>query len=207
VGGPGYLDKPTLGEVDQSFIQQVFKRAREIESQVSLPENTILINGEITLQLTLQFYTEFEQLKSDSTVSEIFVFLKSNGGSWTNGRYISRLIANCPKPVEIRCCMALSAAAGILASGTKGRRFIYEGSYVMIHPSYSASPDSNSALSTPEETVSFFEASDWFTAEFLAEKTGQSVKRILKDQKKGKWFSADEAVEYGFADSVIVIPK
>ncbi|MDA2922886.1 ATP-dependent Clp protease proteolytic subunit [Patescibacteria group bacterium AH-259-L07] len=206
---PEYLYKPLYGDKDPTFVKQAFQGAAEIASHVSLPENAIVLKGSLTDKLKRRVRSELKRLESDSTINEIILFLYSNGGGEVVSWNLSDDISNCTKPVEVRSCMAYSGAALILASGTKGRRFVYEGSYVMIHQARfvrGPNPDTDSIFDTPEERPLWMDASNHLNAERLAKVTGQSQKRILKDLVKGRWLSAAEAVKYGFADSVLTKP-
>lgn len=205
-----YLYKPLYGDKDRAFRKQTFQKADEIAANVSLPENAIVLKQRISKESESRVLSELKRLESDSTVNEIILFLRSIGGDRFSGLHIADAISNCAKPVEIRSCMAYSAAAIILASGTKGRRFVYKGSYVLIHQgSFTEKLDSesDSELEAHENRILEMANYNRLSAKRLAKLTGQSEKRILKYLVKGTWFTAEQAVKYGFADKVISIPK
>jgi ATP-dependent Clp protease protease subunit len=103
-------------------------------------------------------------------------------------------------------CMgqAASAAAVLLAAGTKGKRLALPNSRVLLHqPSGGAEGQSVDIEIQAREILRMRDMLDTI----LAEKTGQSVERIRKDTDRDFILSAQEALEYGLIDSIIASRK
>lgn len=175
-----------------------------IGSSTKDTSNPVFIYGEITPEKTIRIIKEIRALESDTSVTMIRVDLTSNGGWLEGAQAISQVMEESTKPIEIRCGAAYSAAVYILMSGTPGKRLLYKNAKVVIHE---ASPYYDSELLDFFGKVYTFGTKryiNWWSVRFLSEKTGQSFARVAKDKHKETWFSAIEAVAYGFADSVIV---
>ncbi|MDA2922730.1 ATP-dependent Clp protease proteolytic subunit [Patescibacteria group bacterium AH-259-L07] len=165
--------------------------------------NKIKIQGSIDPLTAFRFIGEFKWLNNDVAAREIRIFLNSNGGSAIAGKAICQQMKKCKKPIEIECFTACSAAAPILASGTKGRRFVWEYSEVKIHDGYLFG---SSRISRIVGNI-FLPILMWFGNRFdkrlLLEGTGQPWHRIREDMKREAEFRGQEIVEYGFADRVL----
>ncbi len=93
-----------------------------------------------------------------------------------------------------------SAAAFLLSSGTKGKRFVLPNSTVMIHQ-----PSSGTQGKVTDQEIDLKESLriKKRLEELMAENTGQKVAKIHEDMERDYWMNAEEAVTYGLADKVI----
>jgi ATP-dependent Clp protease protease subunit len=106
------------------------------------------------------------------------------------------------KPDVSTICMgmAASAAAVILASGTKGKRYALPHSTILIHqPSGGARGQSVDIEIQAREILRLRRLLD----EIMAKHTGQDVEKIAKDTDRDFIMSADQALEYGMVDEII----
>jgi ATP-dependent Clp protease protease subunit len=106
------------------------------------------------------------------------------------------------KPDVSTICMgmAASAAAVILASGTKGKRYALPHSTILIHqPSGGARGQSADIEIQAREILRLRQLLD----EIMAKHTGQPVEKIAKDTDRDFIMSADQALEYGMVDEII----
>ena len=95
---------------------------------------------------------------------------------------------------------AASAAAVILAAGTKGKRFALPHSTILIHqPSGGARGQSADIEIQAREILRLRRVLD----EIMAEHTGQTVEKISRDTDRDFIMSADQALEYGMVDEII----
>ncbi|MDA2922703.1 ATP-dependent Clp protease proteolytic subunit [Patescibacteria group bacterium AH-259-L07] len=169
----------------------------------------IQIHGEIFKEESKRIIRELNVLENDPATDVIHISLDSPGGSAFGAIEICKAMKRCRKPIEIKSLEASSAAASILVSGTKGRRFVYEDSEIMIHRAIIIEGDN--IFQTTSRYLLFYALmpslylyiETWNTI-LISAKTGQSIERVIKDLNNKTWFTAEEAVEYGFADSVIV---
>ena len=130
------------------------------------------------------------------------IFIDSEGGELDAGFVIYDVIQSAPMPVELYCVgKAYSMAAVILACGKNGR-YILPHSQVMIHEPlvpFGVGGKSSSIKNLSEALMKVKYDLD----AILAKHTGQSVKTLAKATATDKFFSAEEAVDFGLADKVL----
>ena len=100
-------------------------------------------------------------------------------------------------------CMGLAASMGafLLSSGAKGKRFALPNSEIMIHqPSGGAKGQATEIQIVAENILKTKKKLN----EILAANTGQSVETIAEDTERDNFMSAQEALEYGLVDQIIV---
>ena len=103
-------------------------------------------------------------------------------------------------------CMgqAASAAAVILAAGTKGKRFALEHARLLIHQPYSEGGGQGSDIEIQAREILRMRA---LLEEILARHSGQDQEQIRRDIERDKILTAHEAVDYGLIDEVITTRK
>jgi ATP-dependent Clp protease, protease subunit len=142
-------------------------------------------------------------LDADKPGEEIKFFINSPGGVVTSGMVIYDTMKMLKSPVST-ICMGLAASMGsiLLSGGTKGRRFVYPHSEIMIHqPSLGGYMQGVSIdlEITAKQTKRVKEVS----ARILAENCGKKIEQVLKDFDRDYWMDAKEAIEYGIVDQLI----
>ena len=134
---------------------------------------------------------------------EIKIYINSPGGSVTDGLAIYDVMNFVQSKVSTTVMgLAASMGAVLLSSGEKGLRYALPNSDIMIHEPLTGS---NSYTRCGEFLVEAEQIKKCRDKLFhiLAENTGKSVEEIAEAVKFNKWFSADEAKEYGLVDRVI----
>jgi ATP-dependent Clp protease protease subunit len=142
-------------------------------------------------------------LDADKPGDEIKFYINSPGGVVTSGMVIYDTMRMMKSPVAT-ICMGLAASMGsiLLSGGVKGKRFIYPHGEVMIHqPSLGGHIQGVSA--DLEIQAKQTQRVKEIGARILAENTGKTIERIMKDFDRDYWLDANEAVEYGIVDKVI----
>ncbi len=93
-----------------------------------------------------------------------------------------------------------SAAAFLLSSGTKGKRFLLPHSTVMIHQ-----PSSGTRGKVTDQEIDLKESLrvKHLLEGIMARNTGQKVERVHEDMERDRWMPAEEALEYGIVDKII----
>ncbi len=100
---------------------------------------------------------------------------------------------------------AASAAALLLAAGTKGKRLALPNSRILIHqPATEGGYGQSSDLEIQAREILRIRA---LMEHMLAESTGQDVKKVSRDIERDKYLTAEEAVEYGIVDSILTSLK
>jgi ATP-dependent Clp protease protease subunit len=129
------------------------------------------------------------------------VYINSPGGSVTDGLaiYDTMQYVKC----DIRTiCVGLAASMGqfLLSSGTPGKRLALPHSRILMHQPSGAMQGQASDIAIQAEQIIYLKR---MMAERIAFHTGQTVERIEADSDRDRWFTAEEALEYGFIDQVI----
>lgn len=140
-------------------------------------------------------------LQADNPDREIGLYINSPGGSTTAMLAIYDTMQFL-KPTISTYCMgqAASAAAVLLAAGTPGHRHVLAHSRVLLHqPSTQGSGTISDLALQAAEILRIREQ----TEAILSKHTGQSVERLRKDTDRDRIFTADDAISYGLADTLI----
>ncbi|MDK6374047.1 ATP-dependent Clp protease proteolytic subunit, partial [Actinotignum timonense] len=148
-----------------------------------------------------QICAQMMLLAAEDPESDIYLYINSPGGSVTAGMAIFDTMQYVqPDVVTVAMGMAASMGQFLLSAGTKGKRYITPHTRVLMHqPSGGAGGvaadiriNANLILQMKEEL-----------AGLNAKHTGKSLEQILEDSERDHWFTAQEALEYGFVDHII----
>jgi ATP-dependent Clp protease, protease subunit len=142
-------------------------------------------------------------LESEDPDKDISVYINSPGGSITDLLAIYDTMQYVKPDVSTICMgMAASAAAVILAAGTKGKRYALPHSTVLIHqPSGGARGQSADIEIQAREILRLRRLLD----EIMAQHTNQSVEKISRDTDRDFIMTAEQAKEYGIVDEIITV--
>ena len=196
------VDVPSMNYIIPTVIEQTNRgeRAFDIYSRL-LQQRIVFLGTPVTDEVANVVMAQLLHLESEDPDKDIAIYINSPGGS------ITALFAIYDTMQFIKCdvqtiCMgqAASAAAVLLASGTKGKRLALPNSRVLLHqPSGGAEGQSVDIEIQAAEILRMRDLLDGI----LAEKTGQTVDRIREDTDRDFILSADQAKEYGLIDAVI----
>ena len=177
------------GVHDSDLISDAFERRRTIYFFNEVNSNTAL---ELILQLEY-----LDRLSSE----DITICINSPGGSVKDGYAIIDAMERCRSDIRTICTgLAASFGSVILACGTKGKRFVTPRSEVMIHQPLGGAQGQASDI---ERATKHILRTKEELMKLLAERTGQTRKRVTDDCDRDTYLSAEEAVKYGLADAII----
>jgi len=144
-------------------------------------------------------------LESEDPDKDIHLYINSPGGSISSMFAVYDTMMYIKPDVETLVMgQAASAAAVLLASGTKGKRFALPHSRVLIHqPHGGAEGQAVDIEIQAREIIRYRELLD----KLLAQHTGQDVNKISKDTDRDFIMTAEEAKEYGMIDGILVNRK
>lgn len=151
------------------------------------------IMGEIASKMILM---SLEDPKSD-----IYLLINSPGGSITSGLMLYDVIQSIPNDVvTVAVGMAASMGQFLLTVGAPGKRYITPNARVLLHQ-----PLGGISGTTTEVLINIdlIKSMKNQLAGITADRTGKPIEKIHEDGDHDHWFSADEAVEYGFADHLV----
>ena len=95
--------------------------------------------------------------------------------------------------------MAASMGQFLLCAGAPGKRYAMPHAQIMLHQPHGGIGGTASDIRIQAELILHMKK---VMSELTAEQTGQSLETILKDNDRDKWFTATEALEYGFFDHI-----
>jgi ATP-dependent Clp protease protease subunit len=109
---------------------------------------------------------------------------------------------NLIKPDVSTICIGMAASCGsmTLVAGAKGKRYILPNAEVMIHQ---PSGGAKGMASDIEIRAKHIQKTKKKLAQFMVDRTGQTLKQIEKDMDRDTWFDAEESVKYGLVDKII----
>ena len=163
----------------------------------------IVLFGEIDETMVYSFTMQLMALMEDEQ-SEINIYINSPGGEVNSGLAIYDLIQSCEAPLNLYCIgMAASMGALIFASGQKGRRYILPHSKVMIHEPLIPNGVGGSASSIKSTADSILRTRELLNG-ILAEHSGRSIEEINKATDHDNFMTAQEAIEFGLCDKVVI---
>ncbi|HMR50045.1 MAG TPA: ATP-dependent Clp protease proteolytic subunit [Arachnia sp.] len=176
---------------------------RRVDPYTKLFEDRIIflgtpINDEIANAVMAQLLC----LQSMDSERPISMYINSPGGSFTALTAIYDTMRYIKPDIQTVCLgQAASAAAVILAAGTKGKRLALPNSRILIHqPATEGGYGQSSDLEIQAREILRIRA---LMESMLANDTGQSLEKISKDIERDKFLTAEEAVEYGIVDDIL----
>ena len=177
------------------------ERAFDIYSRL-LKENIIFLGTPIDDQIANLIIAQLLFLEAEDPDKDISIYVNSPGGSVTAGLAIYDTMQFIrPDVVTICVGQAASMAAMLLSAGAKGKRYALPGARIMIHqPSIGAIGGQASDIKIHAEEILRMRRQ---MSRLLAIHTEQDFERIEEDVERDRYFSAEQAREYGLVDKVI----
>ncbi len=176
------------------------ERAYDIYSRL-LKDRIIFVTGEIEDSMANTIIAQLLFLEKEDPKADIQMFLNTPGGVITSGMAILDTMNYIKCDVStIAVGLAASMGSILLAGGKKGKRFSLPNSKILIHqPLGGAQGQATDIAIAAEELIKTKKK----LAQFLSDTTGQKLETIEKDIDRDKYFTAQEALEYGLIDKVI----
>ena len=166
-----------------------------------LKERIIWLGGEVRDENANAICAQLLLLAAEDPDRDIYLYINSPGGSVTAGMaiYDTMQFVECDVATY---GMGLAASMGqfLLAAGTKGKRYALPHAKIMMHQPSAGVGGSAADIAIQAEQ---FAATKREMAELIAFHTGQSFEQVTEDSDRDRWFTAEQAKEYGFVDHVI----
>ena len=140
-------------------------------------------------------------LAAEDPDSDIYLYINSPGGSVTAGMAIYDTMQYVSNDVAT-VAMGLAASMGqfLLSAGEPGKRYALPHARIMMHQPSGGLGGTASDIKIQAEQMLLIKKQ---LAELIASQTGQTLDQIEKDSDRDRWFTADQAKEYGFIDHVV----
>jgi ATP-dependent Clp protease protease subunit len=180
------------------------ERSFDIYSRL-LKERIIFLGTPIDDGVANVVMAQLLHLESEDPDRDISIYINSPGGSFTALTAIYDTMQFVKPEIQTICMgQAASAAAVLLAAGTKGKRLALEHARVLIHqPSGGGEGQSSDIEIQAREILRMRELLE----QLIATHTGREAALIRKDIERDKILTAREAVEYGLIDEVVTTRK
>ena len=165
-----------------------------------LKDRIVWLGSEVRDENANEICAKILLLAAEDAEKDIFLYINSPGGSITAGMAIYDTMQYVPNDiVTVGIGMAASMGQFLLSSGTKGKRYATPNTRVLLHQPHGGFGGTASDIQTQAELILDMKKR---LAELTAEQTGKTVEQIMKDGDRDRWFSAQEALEYGFIDHI-----
>jgi ATP-dependent Clp protease protease subunit len=166
-----------------------------------LRERIIFLGSQVDDVIANQLAAQMLLLSAEDPKRDIHLYINSPGGSVTAGMaiYDTMQFIDCDVATY---GMGLAASMGqfLLTAGAKGKRFALPHARIMMHQPSAGVGGTASDIAIQAD---LFRRTKVELNELQALHTGQSVEQIAKDSDRDRWFTAAEALEYGFVDHVV----
>ncbi len=176
------------------------ERSFDIYSRL-LNERVVFLGTPIDDDVANLVVAQLLHLEAEDPEKEISLYINSPGGVVYSGLAIYDTMQFIGPDVRTICCgVAMSMGSLILAGGAEGKRFALPNSRILIHqPSGGFQGQSTDIEIHARETLALRARLD----EIYSAHTGQPVEKVHDDMDRDRFFTADQALEYGLIDRVI----
>jgi ATP-dependent Clp protease protease subunit len=204
----GSSSTPSSRYVLPSFVERTNYGVKESNPYNKLFEERIIFLGApIDDVVANDVMAQLICLESADPDRDISIYINSPGGSFTALTAIYDTMMFVRPEIQTTCMgQAASAAAVLLAAGTKGKRFALQNSRILIHQPSGGSEGSQQISDLDIQAREIQRMRD-LMEQILARHTGQEVEKIRADVERDKILTASQAKEYGMVDEVIATRK
>ncbi len=190
-----------------SFVERTTYGVKEMNPYNKLFEERIIFLGvQIDDASANDVMAQLITLESIDPDRDISIYINSPGGSFTAMTAIYDTMQFVKPDVQTVCIgQAASAAAVLLAAGTKGKRAALPNSRILIHqPATEGTYGQSSDIEIQAREIMRIRE---LLESILAEHSGRGIEEVRRDIERDKILTADEAKEYGLIDDVFVSRK
>jgi ATP-dependent Clp protease, protease subunit len=180
-----------------------YERAYDIYSRL-LKDRIIFLGSDVNEATANTIVAQLLFLQSQDPKKDIFFYINSPGGSVYDALAIYDTMQYVTNDIQtVGIGVQASAAAILMSSGTKGKRFMLPNATAMIHQ-----PSSGTRGKVTDQEIDLRESLrvKKLIEEMMAKNTGKTLKQIHEDMERDFWMTAAEAKKYGLVDDVITVP-
>ena len=169
-----------------------------------LKERIIWLGDEVRDENANVICAQLLLLAAEDPEKDIYLYINSPGGSVTAGMAIYDTMQYI-KPDVVTVGMGLAASMGqfLLTAGAPGKRYITPHTRVLLHQPLGGAGGSATEIRINADLILGMKKE---LAAITASRTGKTVEQVEADGDRDHWFTAQEALEYGFVDRVIDSP-
>ena len=176
------------------------ERSFDIYSRL-LNDRIVMVGSVIDDEIANVVVAQLLHLESEDPDKDISIYLNSPGGVVYAGLAIYDTMQHIRPAVHTTCCgIAMSAAALVLVGGAAGKRTSLPNGRMLIHqPSGGFQGQQTDIAIHAAETLALRDRLD----EIFAEHSGQSKQQVHEDMERDRFFTLQEAVQYGLIDRIL----
>ncbi len=176
------------------------ERAYDIYSRL-LKDRIIFLGSDVNQHTANLIVAQLLFLDNEDSKKDINLYINSPGGSVYDALAIYDTMRFVKADIQtVGIGVQASAAAFLLSSGTKGKRFLLPNATVMIHQ-----PSSGTRGKVTDQEIDLRESLrvKKLLEEIMAKNTGQKLSKIHEDMERDRWMTSEEAQKYGIVDKII----
>ena len=167
-----------------------------------LKNRVVMLGTDVNDEIANQLCAQLLYLEGEDPNADIWLYINSPGGSVTAGMaiYDTMQFVSCDVATV---CLGLAASMGqfLLAAGADGKRYTLPNARIMMHQPLAGLRGQAADIAIQAEQLAFIKRR---MAELIAHHSGQDVAQIQADSERDRWFTPDQAKDYGLVDHVIV---
>jgi ATP-dependent Clp protease, protease subunit len=167
-----------------------------------LKDRVIMLGAPVDDDIANQICAQLLYLEGEDPARDIWLYINSPGGSVTSGMaiYDTMQFVGCDVATV---CLGLAASMGqfLLTAGAAGKRYSLPNARIMMHQPLAGLRGQAADIAIQAQEHTYIKRR---MAELIAEHSGKDVDQIKTDFERDRWFTAEQAQEYGLCDKVIV---
>ena len=167
-----------------------------------LKNRVVLLGSDVNDDIANQICAQLLYLEGEDSNADIWLYINSPGGSVTAGLAIYDTMQYIGCDVAT-VCIGLAASMGqfLLTAGAAGKRFTLPNARIMMHQPLAGLRGQASDIAIQAQEHAYIKRR---MAELIAQHSGKDVEQIKIDFERDRWFTAEQAKEYGIIDDVKV---
>lgn len=182
-------ETPISGVLDEQLVTRL------------LYQRIIVLGSEVDDRVANRLCAQLLLLSAEDPRADISLYINSPGGSVSAGLAIYDTMQLIPNDVStLAMGLAGSMAQFLLCAGTSGKRFSLPHAQVLMHQ---GSAGFGGTAADVEIYAAQLERTGALMTRLTAQHTGQPVDKVEADSRRDRWFSAEEALEYGMIDHIL----
>ena len=181
--------QPSLTGFDDSVYQRLLR------------ERIVFLGSVVEDNIANALVAQMLLLAAEDPEKDIFLYINSPGGSVMAGMaiYDTMQFVTCDV-ATVALGLAASMGQFLLSAGAPGKRYALPNARIMMHQPSGGLGGTASDIKIQAEQILLMKKQ---MAELIAEQTGQPLEKVQADSERDRWFTAEQAKEYGFVDHVI----
>jgi ATP-dependent Clp protease, protease subunit len=166
-----------------------------------LRERIVFLGSQVDDKVANEINAKLLLLDAEDNSKDIFLYINSPGGSVYAGMSIYDTMQFVKSDVAT-ICMGMAASMGqfLLTAGAKGKRYSLPHGRILMHQPLGQMQGTAADIQIHAEQIL---RTKKLMARLISEHTGQAIERIEADSDRDRWFTAEEALEYGMIDEIV----